>query len=242
MGLPRGLFLFLLAALVALGQPPRRNVLAGVYTDAQAKRGAEAYQANCAKCHEGADVDGPPLTGDPFIDRWRDDSLATLFDFIKTEMPQDKPGKLDNSGYRDILAYLLQANDYPSGPQELSADAVRDTDLVGKQGPQLLPTNALVRTVGCLEPNGSGWMLANAAQPNRTRVTDHSTPDELRSSAAKPLGKQSFRLQNLDDLSNFHGDALRGHKVQVKGVLVRDEDKVRINVASLDSVATTCGQ
>jgi quinoprotein glucose dehydrogenase len=226
----------------AWAQRPSKTVLDGAYTAAQAQRGAAVYQSNCAKCHEGSDVDGPPLTGDPFIDRWREDSLSSLFDFIKGNMPQDKPGNLDEAMYRDVLAYLLEANMYRVGNQELSAESIGNTLLVGPGGPQPLPTNTLVRVVGCLASGANGvWMLAPAANPTRTRVTDRSSPEELRSSAARTLGNQTFRLQNLDDLTPFHGDALKGHKVQVKGVLIRQANNDRINVASVESVGNSCG-
>ncbi|HEY7391486.1 MAG TPA: cytochrome c [Bryobacteraceae bacterium] len=231
----------LCATLLICAAAPAATVLDGVYTGAQAARGAAAYQARCASCHDGADVDGPPLTGDPFIDRWREDSLGSLYDFIKTSMPQDAPGKLDEAAYRDVLAYLLQANRYPSGSQELTAESLRHTDLIGHDGPQPLPTNAIARTAGCLASGANGaWVLASAAEPRRTRVADHSTPEELASSAAQPLGSQSFRLQDLDELAGFQGDALKGHKVQVKGVLIRQPGNDRINVASLENLAAMC--
>ncbi len=94
---------------------PVRTVLDGVFTTAQAERGAGLYVTQCAACHEGADVDGPPLTGAPFVDRWREDTLASLFDFIKTEMPQQAPGSLSERQYLDIIAHLLHENDYPPG-------------------------------------------------------------------------------------------------------------------------------
>jgi mono/diheme cytochrome c family protein len=224
------------------GGKPGRTVLDGVYTDAQARRGAEAYQNSCGKCHEGADVDGPPLTGDPFIDRWREDSLASLFGFIKANMPQDAPGKLAEPAYRDIVAYLLQANMYPVGGQELTAETLSSTELVGHSGPQPLPTNSLVRVVGCFAAgNGGSWMLNRAAEPQRTREPDHSTAEELRGSAAKALGTQTFRLDSLEDLTLIHPETFAGHKVQAKGVLIRQPNNDRIHVASLETVATACG-
>lgn len=217
------------------------TVLDGVYTGAQARRGADAYQTSCGKCHEGADVDGPPLTGDPFIDRWREDSLASLFSFVKSNMPQDAPGKLTDSAYRDIVAYLLQANMYPAGNQELTAQSLGATELVGHNGRQPLPTNSTVRVVGCLEAGpGGAWMVARAAEPSRTREPQHSTPEELRTAATIRLGAQTFRLQNLEDLAAVHPDALKGQKVQAKGVLIRQLNNDRINVASLESVAAVC--
>ena len=98
----------------------QKTVLEGVFTAAQADRGAVVYRRDCAGCHDGADVDGPPLTGAPFVDRWREDTVASLFDFIKTEMPQRAPGSLSEAQYLDILAHLLHENDYPAGQQELT--------------------------------------------------------------------------------------------------------------------------
>jgi mono/diheme cytochrome c family protein len=234
---------WLIVALLLPAGASARTVLDGVYTDAQAKRGAAVYQARCANCHEGADVDGPPLTGEPFIDRWREDSLASLFDFVKAKMPQDAPGKLDEPAYRDLVAYLLQANMYPTGLQELSADSVRPIDFVGHNGPQPLPTNAVVRAIGCFQPGASGtWLLANAAEPKRTRSADHASPEELQSAAAQPLGSQTYRVQNLEDLSGFKPGALNGHRVQVKGVLIRQANNDRINASSVDDVAASCGK
>jgi mono/diheme cytochrome c family protein len=232
-------FLFLAAACYA---QPARTVLDSVFTEAQATRGEAAYTANCAKCHEGADVDGPSLTGDPFIDRWREDTLASLFNFIKSRMPRDNPGKLGEALYRDILAFLLEANDYPAGAKELSAEMLPTTLLVGKDGPRPLPTNALVLAVGCLTPGAANsWMLTNATEPARTREADKTNPEELKNSAGRPTGAQTFRLQNLADLrSGLSPDTWKGRKVQVKGALVRQSGNDRINVTSLESVASSC--
>ena len=85
-----------------------RTVLDGVYSGAQAARGQALFKEKCARCHEGADVDGPPLNGAPFLDRWREDTLAGLFDFLQTRMPQDAAGSLKPQEYADLLARLLQ--------------------------------------------------------------------------------------------------------------------------------------
>lgn len=227
----------ILAALAGYSQGGR-TVLDGVYSDAQAKRGEAAYGMNCAKCHEGADVDGPPLNGDPFVDRWREDRLSTLFTFISTSMPRDTPGKLAESDYRDIVAYLLQANGYPAGKAELTAAVLDSTQLVGKDGPKPLPTNALVVAVGCFMPvDGDTGTLARVSAVSRTRTADTSTPDELKRAAAAPPGAQQFKLQNLSD---FKPESFKGQKVQVKGVLVRQANNDRINVTAMESVAASC--
>ena len=35
-------------------------------------------------------------------------------------MPQASPGSLSPQAYLDVVAYLLQSNDFPSGKQELN--------------------------------------------------------------------------------------------------------------------------
>ncbi|PWU06068.1 MAG: hypothetical protein C5B51_13095 [Terriglobia bacterium] len=232
---------FLLLAPLLL-QAQSRTVLDGAYSKEQAARGEMEYGANCAKCHEGADVDGPPLTGDPFIDRWREDNLGNLFTFISTRMPRDNAGKLSPSVYRDLLAYLLAANDYPAGPKELAEDAIEITQLVGKDGPKPLPTNALVLVSGCLAAGANNtWNLTNAAEPARSREGDRTTPAELKRSSARPAGTLTFRLQNLDDLGpGVKPEAHKGQKVQAKGVLIRQSNNDRINVTSLEQVGAAC--
>lgn len=225
----------LLSTGVAFAQTSR-TVLDGVFSAEQAARGEKVFAEKCARCHEGADVDGPPLTGDPFVERWRDDSLAGLFRFLKTRMPQDAAGTLDEKTYVDLLARILSANRYPAGNTELAAGAMETTLMVGHDGPKPLPTNAMVITVGCLATGpGDVWMLASAAPLSRTQTGDETSPEELKRSAAKALGSASFRLNNAPA-----PEGKKGHKVQVKGVLVRQSAGDRINVLLLDSLAPTC--
>jgi mono/diheme cytochrome c family protein len=220
----------------ASAQTPK-TVLDGVYTAEQAGRGEAVFAAKCSRCHEGADADGPPLTGDPFIERWREDALTSLFQFVKTKMPQDAAGSLDQAAYADVLARILRANQYPAGNAELKPDTLANILLVGSEGPKPLPTNAMVLAVGCLAPGANNtWMLTNAAALARTQTGDVTTPEEMKMSASKPLGSGTFRLQNLTA-----PESLQGHKVQAKGVLVRQTNNDRINVLSLESLAATCG-
>jgi len=106
----------------------RRSVWDGVYTDAQAKRGKEAYDYSCASCH-APDLEGDPgrdvpaLYGEDFVDEWNKHTVKDLVDLARKAMPKDSPGSLRAETYVDIVTYLLQANEFPSGEQELSADA-----------------------------------------------------------------------------------------------------------------------
>jgi S-disulfanyl-L-cysteine oxidoreductase SoxD len=221
-----------------------KNVWNGVYTAAQADRGAAVFEMKCARCHEGADVDGPPLTGDPFIDRWREDTLNGLYSFIREKMPQDGPGKLEPKAYVDVLAFVLSENGIPPGNQELTEQTIPATLLTGKDGPQPLPPNALVKVIGCLtEGADKSWTLTKAADPARVRDANETTAAELAAAASKPLGIQTVDLANLDDLTPpFAAAANKGHKVMVKGVLERQRATSRINVLSAGSLAADCAR
>jgi hypothetical protein len=62
----------------------------------------------------------PSLVLDSFMTDWNGKSVRELFDTVKRSMPKDKPGSLGTGAYVDLVAYLLQANKFPSGAKELS--------------------------------------------------------------------------------------------------------------------------
>ncbi|HEY2660180.1 MAG TPA: c-type cytochrome [Caulobacteraceae bacterium] len=105
-----------------LAQDGSRSVWDGVYTDAQAERGAAAYEKNCAKCH-GEQLTGTgeakPLAGPEFLSTWNGLSMGDLFDRTRTTMPMDAPRSLGGETYADILAYVLKFNGFPAGHAEL---------------------------------------------------------------------------------------------------------------------------
>jgi mono/diheme cytochrome c family protein len=116
----------LLAALMAVApqaMAQTKSVWDGVYSQAQADRGHAQYAQHCAMCH-GAELEGngeaPPLTGE-FIPDWAGMPLADLHDKIRITMPLNAPGTLSPEVSSDILAYLLQRNNFPAGPGELSS-------------------------------------------------------------------------------------------------------------------------
>ena len=125
-GLPVALCPLLLLVVTVSAQSPR-TVWDGVYSDAQAKRGRELYNSKCLSCH-GADLSGgemaPPLVGGDFGSDWNGLSLGDLFDRIRISMPQNAPGSLSGQQNADILAFVLQANKFPSGKTELAKDAM----------------------------------------------------------------------------------------------------------------------
>jgi mono/diheme cytochrome c family protein len=118
-----------LAATAPRAQDPPHSIWDGVYTAAQAQRGAAQYTSQCLNCHmdslagNGADI--PPLAGKMFLMNWDGLGLDALFDRIHTTMPQSDPGSLSPQQVVDLMAYLLSANSIPAGAQELTTDTTR---------------------------------------------------------------------------------------------------------------------
>ena len=224
---------------------PARTVLDGVYTNAQAGRGAAAYTEHCSRCHRD-DLRGNPealgLTGTRFVEAWREDTLFSLFDHMATRMPREPLTRLPTPVYLDILAFILQFNGYPAGQQELTVDRLKAVHFVDKGGPQPVPNLSLVRLVGCVAPAANGgWALTATTEPVRDNNGLATTAEELRASAEAPPGTGMFELQNLEFLpAGFTPAAVSGHRVQVKGALVRRPAGDRISVTFLESVAASC--
>jgi cytochrome c553 len=120
--------------------PGRRSVREGVYTASQAKRGKDAYEYSCAACHL-ASLDGDPgrdipaLSGEEFLAHWSKQSVKDLFDVIRKSMPADSAGSLRAETYVDIVAYLLQSNQFPSGEKELTIAPASLDDIVIEKSP-----------------------------------------------------------------------------------------------------------
>jgi mono/diheme cytochrome c family protein len=127
----------LLAALVSGAQEPSGpSIWSGVYTAAQAKRGNDAYQASCSGCH-GSDLratngEAVDLTGAGFRARWTGKTLAERFETIRDTMPLGSGNTLGDKTYMDIVAFILQFNDFPPGNQELVPETAKSIVFVEK--------------------------------------------------------------------------------------------------------------
>lgn len=222
-----------LALLVAVS-----TVWDGVYTNEQAVRGNTAYNANCAACHRSdlGGAQGRPLAGAKFFESWGEDTLDSLFSVIRQRMPENRPGSLEESSYLDILAYILQRNEYPPGPTALTADSVKTILVVGKSGPAPVPNFSLVRVVGCLQEASPGkWQLVGASEPARTRDPAPSKDIERERSLAAAPGTLAFELMDAYDEPNGHA----GKRVEVKGLLMRGKPD-KVNFSSLQVLAPGC--
>src|SRR5262245_29696938 len=102
----RAAFAILLVSLVCAASPQAgpQTVWSGVYTTAQAARGRSEYDRVCSRCH-AANLDGIQdanllgdfaprysLRGADFIDRWREDTVQSLYTLIASGMPPRNAG------------------------------------------------------------------------------------------------------------------------------------------------------
>ena len=235
---------FFALAVVSLAQstdPTPRTVWHGVYTDAQAARGHGEYATHCASCHK-EDLSGynDILRGRRFMEKYRESSLHLLFDKTKTTMPRGAAGSLSDQAYVDIVSYLLKVNEFPPGPTELRTEDLSNIRLIGKSGPEPVPDFSLIRVVGCLTPNPSdnAWMLMNASEPVRTGDPQPAAGD-LDAVRQIPLGHVTFRLLVS---AAYSPGKFSGHRVEVRGFLIRRQPESRINITSLETLNPICGE
>lgn len=230
------LFLATAGGALAVAQAPAaKSIWDGVYTDAQAARGGEAFAANCARCH-GPQLQGDArfraLAGDVFQGRWDTRTVDALFKYVSTNMPNGAAGSLARNTYQDLIAFILSRNNFPAGGAELTAENVVGVQIIGRDGPRPLPDKTVAGVVGCLVKGGpSGWMVQKATFPRRLENT--TVPAEA---GTEPLGESEMQL--LFVLTSL--DRMVGQRVFVRGLLVGESGTNGINVTEVRSVNTTC--
>ena len=242
----RGLLLAFLIGSTALafgqdGQNPSKTVWDGVYKSAQAERGGEIFRTTCSGCH-AADAAGgpnPPLRGSVFLGHWAEDNLDALFAKIR-KMP---PGEdtLPESTHLDVLAFLLETNGYPAGQSDLRATDLGAIRLTETQGPSGVPNYATVEAVGCLGRAGNDWILTRGSEPMRNRNPDKPTEEELQRFSGRALGGHTFILLSPGSFApGFRIEEHMGEKMAAKGLLIRTDSDIRINVTWLETVSKSC--
>jgi mono/diheme cytochrome c family protein len=219
----------LLVASATAHSQSRRTVWDGVYTEAQAARGATAFGQSCSGCHVLSMEGRSPVVGDPFWKSFAQTTVGDLFKFVSKYMPNGSPGSLTEAAYSDIVAVMLKSNGFPAGSSELAPTLVADVQIIQRDGRTELPADALVRVVGCLTRRGADWVVANGTSPERA---ERATGD----AAAKPLGTRTIPLKfvvtRLDELA--------GSRVAVNGLLIGTDGTDGINVTTVSRVAPKC--
>ena len=237
------LLLFAPAAATRAQAPAPATVWAGVYTTEQAERGKAAYEANCSSCH-GPYLEGFRTTGsakalarEPFMDRWDGGTLDELYDFIRTNMPKNVPDKVSDDVKLDILAYILQANEFPAGSSKVTASSLEGVRIQSKGGVTTPKNGMTVHAIGCVTQDGGKWMLTRATEPVRTRTDALSTGAELTANAAKS-GNSTVELVDAFP----EPVEQKGQKVEVKGLFVAGQagQPAGINLLALQKLADSC--
>src|ERR1700682_890833 len=153
-----------------------------VFTQEQADRGKAYFHWACGMCHM-VDVSGRAATqaeldsgsgsivgsrrsltnfvGDRFRQRWN--NVGSLYNKIRTNMPGYDGGGLSPQEYVDIIAYLLQANGWRAGQEELRASIIPNLELDENRFARLfngeylsefkfvLGSNCMPRPTGCAQ-------------------------------------------------------------------------------------------
>jgi S-disulfanyl-L-cysteine oxidoreductase SoxD len=214
----------------------------GVYTAAQAERGKATFDLSCSRCHNsdlsGSDR-GPTLVGDKFLANWLDGNLEALFSFIRDQMPQGSANIVNDAGKADVLAYMLQRNNYPTGKTELTPDTgkLEMVQILRKGAKPGLQNLSFVQVVGCLEPGpGNRWVLTNSSARPGSRERGVSVT-ELERAKSRALGKDTYTLVSA---TPFEPATRKGHKVTAKGLLYLQPGDSRLNLTALETLANTC--
>ena len=103
------------------GHRPRRAVAfptEGVFSDAQATRGEDAYTSRCAQCHGddliAKEAESPSLTGLSFK-TWVGKTLADASRLFAPRCRQTSPGSLDDQTSIDVVTFILEVQRISGG-------------------------------------------------------------------------------------------------------------------------------
>lgn len=228
---------------VAVAQQPERTVADGVFTEAQAVRGSAAYDASCSGCHRPnlTGADGPALRDERFTKNFANQDLKVLYTKIATTMPRNAAGSLGDNVYVDIVAHLLRENGFPAGENELTTDTLAGVRILpGRpKPPPPVADFSYVDVVGCLAGGAdTEWTLANAGEPTSVVVAPESAPKMAEDAGSRSLGSRTFHL--LDAMA-YNPEKYKGHRIYVRGLLIKLPSEYRLTISALESLSPTCG-
>jgi mono/diheme cytochrome c family protein len=239
---------FVFAAVLTAGLQDRtvraqetvKTVADRVYSDEQATRGAASFDTSCAGCHRPdlGGANGPALRGERFARIFAGKDLKTLYTKIATTMPRGAAASLGDAVYLDIVAHILRENGFPAGDGELTAEALSGVEVLPgrEKPPPPVGDFSYVDVVGCLTPGPENtWLLTDASEPAALAVTGPAVRHvEVND---RPLGAATYRL--LDAMA-YNPESHKGHKMYVRGLLIRLPGEQRMTISSFETIAPSC--
>ncbi len=90
----------------------------GIFSSGQADRGGTTFDEVCSECHTTSE-----FRGRTFQSNWGRRTVYSLFRTVRSTMPDDNPGGLEEQVYLDVVAYILSMNGHDAGSSELAADS-----------------------------------------------------------------------------------------------------------------------
>ncbi len=207
---------------------------AGVFTDQQVETGSALYTTGCAACH-GRDLRGTEggnaLIGDRFLTKWKEKSLGDLFELTKATMPKNDPKSLDDASYASLLAFILNANEFPSGKVALSSEITAlQKILIGSPPPSRVSLRFTAAEYDSKSPTFEGEWLQHRGD---YASTNYSPLDQINKINAKDLKiAWRWKTDNFGPGPEFY---FKSTPLMVKGVLYTTAGLSR-TVAAIDAV------
>jgi mono/diheme cytochrome c family protein len=228
-------------APAARAQAPEKSVADGVYTEEQATRGAASYDTSCSGCHRPdlGGANGPALRGERFARNFAGKDLKVLYTKIATTMPRGAAASLGDAVYLDIVSHILRENGFPAGATELTAEGLSGVEVLAGRPKPPPPVGdfSYVDVVGCLTPGPENtWLLTSASEPTALALTGSAVKQQTEVTD-RPLGTQVFRL--LDAMA-YNPASHKGHKMYVKGLLIKLPGEQWMTISSFETIAPAC--
>ncbi len=110
-------------------EPPAAPI-EGIFSDIQADRGETTFDETCSECHTTSE-----FRGRTFQSNWGRRTVYSLFRTVRSTMPDDNPGGLDEQVYLDVVAYILSINGHDAGSSELAPDSPMREVRIAPPGP-----------------------------------------------------------------------------------------------------------
>lgn len=84
-------------------------------------------------------------------------------------------------------------------------------------------------------------MLSRATEPVRATMSDVVNAEEIAQAKTRFLGARDYRLVDFGYLGHDYDPAyLEGHRILVKGYIIRQKEFERISVTSIADIAPEC--